>query len=90
MQGIRQHENSNIDYVTNVFRLKAVSSYGNKFVDIEVAMLSKNSTAVKSYLEKEMKRIKNKKKWRKLPIAPTTSSTNYRNLNKPNNLQLVN
>lgn len=81
VHGIRQHENSYIDYVTNVFRIKAVATYGNEICDIEVAMLSKNSTAVKSYLEKESKRIKDKKQWRKSSIP--TNTTNYRKLNKP-------
>jgi hypothetical protein len=75
VHGIRQHENSNIDYVTNVFRCKAVATDGNKFVDIEAAMLSKNSTAVKSYLADEMKRIKKKKQWRISSVVETKTLT---------------
>jgi hypothetical protein len=85
VQGIRQHENSNIDYVTNVFRLKAISSYGNKFVDIEAAMLSKNSPAVRTYLADKLKKIKYKKQWGNKPKEDTNAKTvNYRKINKQN------
>lgn len=61
VQGIREHSNSNIDYVTNLFRAKASKEYGKNLVDIEAAMLSKNSTAVKNYLEEKLKKMQKKK-----------------------------
>jgi hypothetical protein len=61
VQGIGEHSNSNIDYVTNLYRVKASAEYGKKLVDVEAAMLSKNSTAVKSYLKEKLKKMKKKK-----------------------------
>ena len=60
-QGIRHFENSNIDAVTNIVRVKAKQHYGdNNVIDVEAAMLSNHSTAVKQYQAKqqEEKRIK--------------------------------
>jgi hypothetical protein len=70
MQGIREHSNSNIDYVTNICRAKASATYGNKVVDVEAAMLSKHSNAVKSYLEEKLKRLEKKKEWGTITVNP--------------------
>ncbi len=64
MQGIREHSKRNIDYVTNFFRAKASAAYGKKLMDIEAAMSSKNSTAVKNYIDEKLKKIEKKKEWK--------------------------
>jgi hypothetical protein len=68
IQGIREYANSNIDYVTNLYRAKASKEYGKKLVDVEAAMLSKNSTAVKMHLEEKLKKIKKQKEYKDTPI----------------------
>ena len=61
-QGIKYFENSNIDAVTNIARVKAKQHYGeNNIIDIEAAMLSNHSTSVKQYRAKLEKRRENKK-----------------------------
>ena len=54
-QGIKYCTNSNIDAVTNIVRAKAIKYYGNDVLDIEVAMLSNKSSAVKKLQQKQMK-----------------------------------
>ena len=52
VQGIRQYQNQNISAVTNIARVKAQQHYGEQnIVDIEAAMLSSHSSAVKKYLK---------------------------------------
>jgi hypothetical protein len=80
MQGIREHNNSNIDYVTNIYRTKASATYGNNVVDVEAAKLSKNSTAVKCYLEEKLKKLEKKKEWGAItenPFSPTDRKKAY-------------
>ena len=61
-QGVRHFENSNIDAVTNIVRVKAKQHYGeNNLIDVEAAMLSNHSTAVKQYQAKQQRRKENKK-----------------------------
>lgn len=60
-QGIRELDNTNIDYATNYFRGLAQKA-GLQVYDIEAAMLSNKCTAVRHYLEEKQK-IKDKKKW---------------------------
>ncbi len=51
LQGIRQIEQYNIDVVNNMVKKMAQSHItGSNIIDIEVAMLSKNSSAVIKYL----------------------------------------
>ncbi len=51
LQGIRQLEQYNIDVVNNMVKKMAQSHItGSNIIDIEVAMLSKNSSAVIKYL----------------------------------------
>lgn len=47
--GIREYQYANIDYATDYFTMAAKHRVG-VFKDIEVAMLSEQSTAVKAYL----------------------------------------
>ena len=55
-QGIKYVNDSNIDAVTNIARVKAREHYGERSVlDVEAAMLSNHSTAVKRYIEKKKK-----------------------------------
>jgi len=54
-QGIRFYTNTNIDAVTNIVRAQAAKYYGNDILDIEVAMLSNKSSAVKRLQEKKLK-----------------------------------
>jgi hypothetical protein len=68
LQGIRELENSNIDYATNFFRGQAVKSLG-QLADIEVAMLSNKCTAVWEFIEEREKR-KARQAWRE--AAPPT------------------
>jgi hypothetical protein len=94
VQGIREHTNSNIDssslvsghktyYVTNLYRAKASAAYGKKLVDIEAAMLSKHSTAVKNYMEDKLKRIEKNKQWPHLSTSDSIETKdrkkNYNN-----------
>lgn len=73
IQGIREHNNPNIDFVTNLYRAKASATYGGKKVmDVEAAMLSKNSTAVKCYLEEKLKKLEKKKEWGTITVNPLT------------------
>ena len=61
-QGIRFYNNSNIDAVTNIARAKAKNYYGeHNVLDVEAAMLSNHSTAVREYQEKLQKARENKK-----------------------------
>ena len=53
--GIRYYGNTNIDAVTNIVRAKAIKYYGHEVLDIEVAMLSNKSSAVKKLQQKQMK-----------------------------------
>jgi hypothetical protein len=62
-EGIRFIENSNIDAVQNIMRVKAREAFGSKVKDVEVQMLAKGSTAVQVYREKEEKKRLNKKLW---------------------------
>ena len=56
MHGNRSKNDSNIDAVTNIARVKAREHYGERSVlDVEAAMLSNHSTAVKLYIEKKKK-----------------------------------
>ena len=55
-QGIKYVNDSNIDAVTNIARVKARGYYGERSVlDVEAAMLSNHSTAVKLHIEKKKK-----------------------------------
>ena len=61
-QGIRYFDNSNIDAVTNIARVKARQHYGEHNVqDVEAAMLSNHSTAVKQFQARQQKNKENKK-----------------------------
>lgn len=76
VQGIREHTNANIDFVTNFYRQKAYQAYGhNKVKDVEAAMLSNHATAVRKYLEEKEKKRLNKKQWPMgdQPSQPTPS-----------------
>ncbi|MCU7552912.1 hypothetical protein OCK74_27580 [Chitinophagaceae bacterium LB-8] len=71
--GIRQIDNYNIDAVQHIMRVKAEETYRFDFVDVEVQMISKVSTAVKKYL-KELTRKREAKKWPALkPYMPGVS-----------------
>lgn len=59
-QGIRELDNTNIDYATNYFRGLALKA-GIDIIDIEAAMLSNKSTAVKDFIEAREKRRKQAK-----------------------------
>jgi len=59
--GIRYYDNTNIDAVTNIVRVKAIKYYGHDVLDIEVAMLSNKSSAIKQLQQKLMKARENKK-----------------------------
>lgn len=60
-QGIRYFDNTNIDAVTNIVRVKARQHYGEQNVqDVEAAMLSNHCKAVK---EHRMKLEKKKDKY---------------------------
>ena len=47
--------------MTNIVRVKAIKYYGNDVLDIEVAMLSNKSSAVKRFQEKQFKATEDKK-----------------------------
>ncbi|TDH18475.1 hypothetical protein EXU57_23015 [Segetibacter sp. 3557_3] len=48
LRGIRELGHTNVDFATNYFRLQAQKHVHN-MVDIEAALLSNNSTAVRKY-----------------------------------------
>jgi hypothetical protein len=58
-QGIKELDNNNIDYATNYFKGLA-SVTGVDVVDIEAAMLSNKSTAVREFIENREKKRQNK------------------------------
>ncbi|TDH18263.1 hypothetical protein EXU57_24095 [Segetibacter sp. 3557_3] len=53
--GVRELGHSNVEFATNYFRLQA-SKHVHDMVDIEAALLSNNSTAVRKYKAAEAKR----------------------------------
>jgi hypothetical protein len=55
LMGIRLLNNSSIDDVYMIYRLKAKDKFRYSYVDIEVQMLSQHSTAVHDYLEEKKK-----------------------------------
>lgn len=55
-------------------------------MDVEAAMLSKNSTAVKHYLEEKLKKLKKKKEWGTITVNPI--STNDRKKSHTSKLSL--
>lgn len=57
--GIRLVSNDNINAVYNMYESEAEKKYRDKFLDIEVQMLSKLCTAVKEH-EKKPEKIKSK------------------------------
>ena len=58
--GIRYIELNNIEQVQNKIQIKAGQYYyGSQLIDVEVAMLSKNSSAVKKNLNTIMKKSVN-------------------------------
>ncbi|MEI6950734.1 hypothetical protein V9K67_26365 [Paraflavisolibacter sp. H34] len=69
-KGIRQIENYNVDAVHQIMRVKAEETYGRDFMDVEVQMLSKVSTAVKEYLQDIHKKREAKKWGASSPAAP--------------------
>ncbi|MGE5521625.1 MAG: hypothetical protein ACM3VS_17010, partial [Candidatus Dadabacteria bacterium] len=71
-EGIRFIENSNIDAVQNMMRLKVREAFGSKVKDVEVQMLAKGSTAVQVYKEKQKKKRENKKLWGEAKEEPVT------------------
>ncbi len=54
-QGIREIENQNITVVQLLVRKKAVDHFHSSFLDCEVQMLAKTSTAIKRYLARKSK-----------------------------------
>ena len=60
VSGIRYIELNNIEQVQNKIQIKAGQYYyGSQLVDVEVAMLSKNSSAVKKNLNTILKKSVN-------------------------------
>ena len=52
-QGIKFYDNSNIDSVTTIARVKAQEYFGDRnVIEVEAAMLSNHCRAVKLYQEK--------------------------------------
>ena len=60
--GIRQIDNYNIDAVHHIMRVKAEETYRRDFIDVEVQMISKVSTAVRKYLDDLQKKRASSKK----------------------------
>lgn len=56
LTGIRYYESANIEKIFRQCHLKAKKIYKNSFLDIEVQMLSKVSTAVKNHLTAQQKK----------------------------------
>lgn len=52
-QGIKLISDANINSVYNFMQSKAKETYKKDFIDLEVQMLSKMSTAVKEFIKKE-------------------------------------
>lgn len=56
LTGIRYYESANIENIFRQCNLKSKKIYKGSFLDIEVQMLSKVSTAVKNYLTAQQKK----------------------------------
>lgn len=77
VRGIRSYENTNIDAVTNIARVKARQHYGDcNVIDIEAAMLSNHCTAVIDYRERQQQ-IRENKKYYSSTVEPVKNRKSY-------------
>lgn len=82
-QGIRELDNTNIDYATNYFRGLAMKA-GLQVYDIEAAMLSNKCTAVRVYMDEKAKKRRTKFSPPKGdPFAPVNTGRRKDQYDKP-------